>query len=306
MKNKNMKDLYVLTKRHTKLFFKDKSAFLPALITPVILIVLFMTFLKSVYTSVLLMHVPEGVVLEGSLINAFTGSWLISSILGVSCVTIAFCTNIIMAGDKANKSINDFYVLPVKKSTISLSYFFSNFISTLLVCLVCMALGFVYFALAGWFFTAIDVLLITAVVFMCCLFGSTLACVVEYFISSIGGISAIATLVSSMYGFIAGAYMPLSQFSPVVRDIISFLPGTYTLGLLRNYYMRGIVENLSNILPEQSIANIKNNFDGILYFQGNPVQIWQMFLIVGLSIAVFLTLYLSFVFMKKRKKRKIA
>lgn len=301
-KNKNIRDLYTLTKRHTKLFFKDKSAFLPALITPVILVILFITFLKGIYTNVLLMYVPEGMTLESSIVNAFTGSWLISSILGVSCVTIAFCTNIIMASDKTNKTINDFYVLPVKKNTISLSYLFSNFISTLLVCLVCMSLGFLYFAIVGWYFTFIDVLLITSIVVMCCLFGSTLACVVQYFVSSIGGISAIATLVSSMYGFICGAYMPLSQFSPVVRDIISFLPGTYTLGLLRNFYMRGIMTELSQVLSEQSIELIKNDFDAILYFQGNRVQIWQMFLIVGLSILVFLTVYLCFVFMKKRKK----
>lgn len=304
MKNNNVRDLHILTKRHTKLFFKDKSAFFPALITPVILIILFITFLKGIYTNVLLMYVPSGITLESSIVNAFTGGWLISSILGVSCVTIAFCTNIIMASDKANKTINDFYVLPIKKNIISLSYLFSNFISTLIVCLVCMSLGFIYFAAVGWYFTIIDILLITAIVVMCCLFGSTLACVVQYFISSIGGISAVATLVSSMYGFICGAYMPISQFSLAIQKLISFLPSTYTLGLLRNFYMRGIMEKLSGVLPQQSITNIKHDFDAVLYFQGNQVQIWQMFLIVGLSILVFLTIYLCFVFMKRKKKHK--
>ena len=44
-----MKQLYHLTLRHTVLFFKDKGRFLTALITPIVLIVLYMTFLGTVY-----------------------------------------------------------------------------------------------------------------------------------------------------------------------------------------------------------------------------------------------------------------
>ena len=44
-----MKQLYHLTLRHTVLFFKDKGRFLTALITPIVLIVLYMTFLGTIY-----------------------------------------------------------------------------------------------------------------------------------------------------------------------------------------------------------------------------------------------------------------
>ena len=51
-----MKQLYHLTLRHTVLFFKDKGRFLTALITPIVLIVLYMTFLGTVYHDFL--HFP--------------------------------------------------------------------------------------------------------------------------------------------------------------------------------------------------------------------------------------------------------
>ncbi|MFA6860147.1 MAG: ABC transporter permease [Clostridia bacterium] len=300
--NKNIKDFFTLTKRHTKLYFKEKGAFLPSLITPVILVVLFITFLKNVYSSVLLTMIPEGIVLDGSVVNAFTGCWLISSILGVSCVTIAFCSNIIMASDKFNKTINDFYVAPIKKNVISLSYLFSNFFSTMIICLSCMILAFVYFAFVGWFFSFVDVLAIISVVILSCLFGSTLANVFEYYISTIGGISAISTLVSSMYGFICGAYMPLAQFSLAIRNLISCLPGTYCVGLIRNLFMGGVLREMSNQLPTEVIETIKINFDGNLFFFGSQVEVWQMFLVVAISTLVFLTINLCFVFIKKKKK----
>ena len=44
-----MKVLLSLIKRNTKLFFKDKAMFLTSLITPLILILLFVTFLGNVY-----------------------------------------------------------------------------------------------------------------------------------------------------------------------------------------------------------------------------------------------------------------
>ena len=44
-----MKELTAMIKRNVKLFFKDKTIFLVSLITPVILLVLYATFLANVY-----------------------------------------------------------------------------------------------------------------------------------------------------------------------------------------------------------------------------------------------------------------
>ena len=44
-----MKTFWALTKRNVKVFFKDKGAFFSSLITPIILLVLYMTFLAKVY-----------------------------------------------------------------------------------------------------------------------------------------------------------------------------------------------------------------------------------------------------------------
>lgn len=87
---KNFTDLRYLTARHIKLYFKDKQTFFMSLITPLILVVLFATFLRSVYVSSLLSVLPEGVVLPDKLVNGFVGGWLISSILGTTSVTLAF------------------------------------------------------------------------------------------------------------------------------------------------------------------------------------------------------------------------
>lgn len=56
-----MKTLYYVTARNMKLFFKDKGMFFTSLITPLILLVLFFTFLGNVYRDTFLSFVPDGV-----------------------------------------------------------------------------------------------------------------------------------------------------------------------------------------------------------------------------------------------------
>ena len=89
-----MKTVYSLTKRNCKLFFKDKGLFFSSLLTPIILLVLYVTFLANVYRDSFTSAVPAGLVSD-SLINATVAAQLISSLLAVSCVTVAFCSNLI-------------------------------------------------------------------------------------------------------------------------------------------------------------------------------------------------------------------
>jgi len=69
-----MTGLWNLIKRNCKLFFKDKGMFFSSLITPVILLVLYATFLASVYRDSFASAMPEGFSIDASLINYFVAS----------------------------------------------------------------------------------------------------------------------------------------------------------------------------------------------------------------------------------------
>ena len=97
-----MTQFSALFKRNTKLFFKDKGLFFTSLITPLILLVLYSVFLGKVYKDSFLMAVPEGLVIEDKLMNGLVGGQLLSSLLAVCCVTVAFCSNLLMVQDKSS------------------------------------------------------------------------------------------------------------------------------------------------------------------------------------------------------------
>ena len=122
------KKLISLVSRNTKCYFKDKFTFFISLITPLILLVLFVTFLRNVYLDSFNSAIPEGFEVDERIINGVVGAWLMSSVLSVSAVTVGFCSNTIMVMDKMEGSLNDFKVSSVKGTTVSISYLFPTFL----------------------------------------------------------------------------------------------------------------------------------------------------------------------------------
>lgn len=303
------KKMFSLISRNTKCYFKNKLTFFMSLITPLILFVLYVTFLRNVYIDSF-KNISEEfeVAIDSKVLNGITGAWLMSSILSVSSLTVAFCSNIIMVEDKMNSTVNDFNVSPVHKTAIAVSYFISNFFVTFIVIMTIMLIGHIYLAIIGWYIPVGDVFLIIVDCICAILFGSLLAAIVESFINTQGGISAVSTLVSSMYGFICGAYMPLSQFSEGLRNVLGLLPGTYSVGIMRNHYMNGyvneIVKNISDpAAADGMLKGIKDGFDANLYVFGNQVSLGAMYgILLGTCAALFIA-YCAMVFLNGKKRK---
>ncbi|MDE7301339.1 MAG: ABC transporter permease, partial [Clostridia bacterium] len=268
-----MKQFLYLIKRNVKLFLKDKGMVLTSLITPLILLVLFATFLGNVYRDSFTSNLPEGFEVSKDIIGGMVGGELCSSLIAVSCVTVAFCANFLMVQDKVNGARGDLLMSPVKKSTLALGYYVATLISTLTICLIATALCFIYLACVGWFLSFADVMLVIADVVILTMFGTVLSSIVNTFLTSQGQISAVGAIISAGYGFLCGAYMPLSQFGDGVRNAVMFLPGTYGTSLVRNHMMGGVLKEMAaQGFPDGVIEGIKDSVDCNLYFFGNGVS----------------------------------
>ena len=293
-----------MLKRNLKLFFKDKGMFFTSLITPMILLVLYATFLGNVYRDSFEMNLPDTFKLSEKLMNGLVGGQLISSILAVSCVTVAFCSNFLMVQDKANGSIKDLRISPVKSSVLSLSYYVATLISTLLICFIATGICLVYIASVGWYMSVSDVLFLLLDVVLLVLFGTALSSIINFFLSSQGQISAVGTIISAGYGFICGAYMPISSFSEGLQKVLSFLPGTYGTALVRTHSMQGALAEMQNQgIPAEVIESIKDSLDCNLYFFGEQVNMPTMYLILGGTIAVLIAVYVLMNSLKKQNFR---
>ena len=298
-----MTGLTSLVKRNTKLYFKDKGMFFSSLITPIILLILFVTFLGSIYRDSFASALnAAGINADASLIDGCVGGQLISSLLAVTCITVAFCSNLIMIKDKTSGARRDLTVSPLHLSTLGFSYYLAALISTLIINLTAAAVSLAYLAFVGWYLSAADVLLLILDIFLLTMFGTALSSCVNFFLSSDGQASAVGTIVSAGYGFICGAYMPVSNFSPALQKILSFLPGTYGTVLLRNHAMRGAFRQMTKDgIPQEIIEKICDSVDCNLYFFGEKVSVSAMYMILCASILLFIGIYIAVNLIKEKR-----
>lgn len=297
-----MRRMWESVLRNTKMYFKDMGMFLTSLITPAILLILFMTFLGSIYKNSFVSAIPNGLEVSDKLINGLVAGQLSSAMLATSCVTVAFCSNLLMVQDRANGTRKDLIVSPIKKTTLGLSYFLASILSTLIVNLTATMICFIYIGCMGWFLSVGEALLAILDVILLTLFGVSLASCINYFLNTQGQAGAVGTIVSSCYGFVCGAYMPISSYGKGLQNFMAFLPGTYGTSLIRNHMMNGALDSLSEQLPSEAIKAMKDSVDVNLYFFDNSVEVWQMYLILLSFIVLFIALYLVFVkFIKRRE-----
>lgn len=289
-----------LVRRNTKLFFKDHGMLISSLITPIIMLVLYATFLANVYHDSFVSSIDGAIEVSEKLIDATVGGELFSSLLAVSCVTVSFCCNMIMVRDKVTGARRDLTVTPVKRSTMALSYYISTLFSTIVVSLIAMGACLLYLANTGWYLSVTDILLIVLDVFLLTMFGTALSSIINSFLTTEGQIAAVSTTVSAGYGFICGAYMPISQFGSGLQKVISFLPGTYGTSLIRNHAMRGVFAEMRRTgFPAEVVEAIRDSIDCNLYFFGTKVTNGMMLLVMCVTVAFLVALYVLIHLLKK-------
>lgn len=297
-----MKTLMALVSRNRKLFFRDKGMLLSSLITPIILIVLYGTFLAKVYRDSFRSSLPEFMNLSDRLIDGTVAGQLAAALLAVSCVTVTFCVNLTMIQDRANGTIKDFFVSPAKRPVVYAGYFLSTVLNSLMVNGLAFVLCLGYIGIMGWYLNASDLVLLVLDIFLLVLFGSVLSSIVCYPLETQGQMSAVGTIVSAGYGFVCGAYMPISNFGEGLQRALSFLPGTYGTALIKNHFLRGAFEEMGkNGFPKEVIDGIATSLDCNPVFQGSTVGTGAMVLVMLGSVVVLGGIYLVMTAVLKRQ-----
>lgn len=296
-----MKEITALVSRNRKLFFKDKGMLFSSMITPVILIVLYATFLANVYKNSFVSATKDMIDLSDKIINGTVAAQLAAALLAVSCVTVTFCVNLTMVQDRASGARKDFDVSPVSKTKIYIGYFLSTVLNSLMVNGTALALCLLYILKMGWYMSVSDVIFVIMDMILLVLFGSTLSSIVSYPLKTQGQLSAVGTIVSAGYGFVCGAYMPISNFSSGLQKALSYLPGTYGTSLVKNHMLNGVYKEMADTgLPSEAVTVIRNTLDCNPVFRGHVVGVSQMYLIMAGSILVFGAAYLLIIMIRER------
>ena len=286
-----------LTKRHFLVFFKNKIRVLYTLLVPIIILLVYILFLRNLELSTVQNILYELEVKSTpeltTYINTLVDSWMLSGIIILSTITISIQTNNIIINDKENGVNRDFASSPIKNSYLIGSYFLFNFIVTMFLCLIVMLICFVYLAIMSEFFlTFIDFLIAFGVLTLSTATSTLLTIFICSFIKHESTLASIIAVFSTVAGFVIGAYMPLSMFPDWFRNICGFVPGTYSTYLMRFAFtatpldsLSGLVSNLNLANGEELINDLFNSFGYEINLFGTNINVgYQALINVGFVV----------------------
>lgn len=299
--------LFQLVRRHILIYFRDKALIFFSVLSPLILLMLYVVFLGDVQISSIKGAIPEGVTLTDKAIKGFVDSWMIAGVLGVSCITVSLNAMSVMVGDRERNIISDFKAAPVQSWLVQISYFIANFIITMAIALIILAASLAYLGISGTFTLSIDDIFDTLRVLVLSVLSSTacMAVVARFFRteSSYGGFGG---MVSAVLGFFIGAYMPISIFPKPVQYIANLIPGSHSAALFRNSIMRGAYQEILNQTPEMFAKEIASAYSMRLNMFGTeiPTYVMNIYLVASIVLFIGLNILLSKVNLEKRLPKK--
>lgn len=316
-KNDNVAlSMFILVKRNMRIYLVDKMNVFFSVLAPLIVLLLYILFLGNMQVDSV-MSMPEFAAsgLKRADVQTLINNWMISGVMGVSCITVAINANVCMVRDREDGIRNDMLASPIKRWVIYVSYIISTLIITFCICLIVLLFSLVYLACTGGFFLGfIDVLAILGITVLACAASSLFVVLLCSAIKTVSSLSAVNGVFSTVIGFLIGAYLPFSMLPIGIQYLGCFVPGTYSTGLFKYFFMRGIVADFSSKIPPESglVEQLTSQFSLELDFFGMKVSAGWMAFAVVMSVLLFAGIVLLLYTNKKtnlftsekRKKKK--
>lgn len=290
-----MRGFLGLTKRNLLLFFKDKQSIIFSLLTSMIVLALYLLFLKDTFINAMDSAINQFPGLS-SLIDKndkdmFANLILLTGILGSAMITVPYNCLITLVKDRENKVDYDILATPLKRGQIILSYFVSAAFSSVILTGIILAVGLTIICMHGDIYLGtIDILKAFGVVALGSISATSIFMIVVLFLKSVSASGAFFGMLSAASGFIIGAYIPISQFSEAVQTVCNIFPASQITIVLRNVLINGLLEHMNTSLNgvEQGmfVTSIKELFSFKAWLFDGYLDMTQMLVYITVSILV--------------------
>lgn len=298
-----MRGFVGFTKRNLLLFFKDKQTVFFSLLTSIIVLVLYLLFLKATFVNSMHSAINKypGLIslISEREINTFTNLILLTGILGSAMITVPYSCLTTLVMDRENKVDYDILATPLKRGQIILSYFVSAAVSSVILTSGILVVGLIIIGLQGEIYLGGNqILQAFGVVAVGSVSATAALMIVMLFFKSVNASGAFGGILSAVSGFVIGAYIPISQFSDSVQTVCNIFPASHVTIILRNVLINGqlshINESLGGVDQGMFVASMKNLFSFKAKILSHQLDVPQMMgyvllLILGCIVVQILT-----------------
>ncbi len=262
-----MKATTRIAKRVFKLFFRDKSAIFFTLLASIILLTIYLLFLNRAFFSENQMAMMPDLIY-------FQNAWLMAGLAVVTAFSASFTALAQMPVDRGSKVFDDFQVAPVRRSQIVAGYILGSTFTAFVMSLATIAFTYVYLLIQNTPLPSVQhTLLIVTAVLLTTLGSSGLAFLFASGRNSVRSYSSVSSLMLTLIGFFAGAYIPFGTLGKSVQTFMSWLPFSHMASLARKFFLADVIKGMP-IPPGFDMADFRLGFGVDLEMAGKTVSPW--------------------------------
>jgi len=248
-----MRGILGFIKRNVLLFFKDWQSILFSLLTSIIVLVLYLLFLKGTFVSAIQRAMEQYPGLASMVpqkdIAMFANLFLLSGILGSAMISVPFSCITVLVKDRANKVDYDILSTPLKRGQIIFAYFVSAVLTSILLNSIILAVGLIGIRMQGNMYLNISqVVKAFSIIALGSISASAIFMIIVLFFKTVSACEAFFGILSAASGFVIGAYIPISQFSNEVQTVCNLFPASQITIMLRNILLNGLLEHINTSL----------------------------------------------------------
>lgn len=273
-----MSSVVSFAKRCCLLYFRDKGAVFFSLMASLIVVMLYLLFLRDSLISG-----NEGIRDMGHLVDA----WVLSGILGITAVTCSAGALQTMVTDRSDGKVSDFKVTPMGPYQLAAGYVLSTFIVGLIMSYAILAIAVAYMAMTGCPISVSGTIMSAVLVIPAALSGSVIMFAISTFIRTVGAFSGMYTVVSVAIGFITGIYVPFGSMPLVIGSSAVFVPATQMSSLFRKYLAGEAMDNSMEGAAAETVVEFRTDMGFDLFIGDTEFTVLMSLLYVLAVTAVF-------------------
>jgi len=226
-----MRTVASLVQRNLRLYFRDVGGVCLSLMGSLVLFVLYVAFLGGLQVSALQDRFPAAAPAD---IDWFVSTWVLSGIIMITTLTTGLSGLETFVQDRSSGGYRDFLVAPVRSWQLVAGYMIASALIAVLMTTIVLIVGQSYLLLRGY--DAVEPVKMAQTLGTIVLLSFTFAGMSSFavtMIRSTGAFSALGTVVGTLVGFLAGAYLPLGSLPSNVVNTINALPFSQAAMLVR-------------------------------------------------------------------------
>jgi multidrug/hemolysin transport system permease protein len=246
-----MRLVLVLIRRNITVFLRDRLTVSFTVMSPVILLLLFVVFFRQTTAVTIKMGFPHAPMADT---YGLCDAWLFGSVVTLATFSCSLGMLASFVEDRGSGRFSDYLVSPVARWQLAVGYIAASFIVTVVVSTVLMLVGPLWATISGYaVMSPVEILQAIGAIAMGSLFYACFNVFFVTFLSSLGGLGGYSILTGVTTGFLSYCYVPPATLSSGIQNVVSSMPFAQSAALIREPVMQPAIERLVSVTDDPGL-----------------------------------------------------